>query len=186
MLAFLGERVGGRKLRLFAVAAYRHIWTRVADLASRTAVVVAERFADGLADEVELEAARAEAYHHYLNSFEDTFHAYAAASPIAAHAAFVAAQDIESLQCSNHLAILLRDLVGNPWRPAVIDPAWRTATTVGIARAVYQEQDFEGLPVLADALEDAGCDDVSALHHLRGLGPHVRGCWCVDLLLDEE
>src|SRR5206468_5543005 len=108
MLAFLGEGVGGRKLRLFAVAAYRHIWTRVADPASRTAVTVAERFADGLADEEELEAARAAAYQYYLNSFEDTFHAYAAAGADAAHAAAVAASDIESLQRSNHLANLLR------------------------------------------------------------------------------
>src|SRR4051812_15119030 len=96
MLAFLGERAGGRKLRLFAVAAYRHIWSRVADPASRAAVAVAELFADGLASEAELEAAHAAARRYYLNSFEDTFHAYAAASADAAHAAAVAAQDIES------------------------------------------------------------------------------------------
>ena len=186
MLAFLDGRASDRKLRLFAVAAYRHIWAWVADPASRTAVVVAERFADGLAGEAELEAVHAAAYHHYLNSFEDTFHAYAAADPVAAHAAAVAASDVESLQRSNHLAPLLRDLVGNPWRPVVIDSAWRTTTTVGIALAAYQERDFERLPILADALEDAGCDDVLALGHLRGPGPHTRGCWVLDGILDRR
>jgi hypothetical protein len=173
-------------LRLFAVAAYRHIWAWVADPASREAVAVAERFADGLADEAELEAARAAACRYYLNSYKDTFHAYAAASGDAVHAATVAASDIESLQRSHQLAILLRDLVGNPWRTCVIDPAWRTATTLGIARLAYQEQDFEGLPILADALEDAGCDDVSILGHLRGSLPHTRGCWILDALLDRR
>src|SRR5947207_9832826 len=101
MLAFLGERVGSRKLRLFAVAAYRHIWPWVADPASREAVAVAERFVDGLADEEELEAARAAACRYYLNSYKDTYHAYAAAGADAAHAATVAALDVESLQRSN-------------------------------------------------------------------------------------
>jgi hypothetical protein len=186
MLAFLGARVGGRKLRLFAVAAYRHIGAWVADPASREAVAVAERFADGRADDAEREAAHAAAHHHYLNSFDDTFHAYAAADEDPAHAAAVAAQDLDSLQRSSHLALLLRDLVGNPWRPAVVAPAWRTETTVGIARAVYQAQAFDGLPILADALEDAGCDDANALDHLRSPGPHTRGCWVLDCILGKE
>ncbi len=185
MLAFLDDRVGDRKLRLFAVAAYRYIWAWLADPASRAAVVAAERFADGRAGPAELQAAHAAAYHHYLNSFDDTFHAYAAAHPVAAHAAAIAASDVESLQRANHLAPLLRDLVGNPWRPVVVDSAWRTPK-VGIARAAYEEQDFARLPILADALEDAGCDEGSALDHLRGPGPHARGCWVLDQLLDRR
>jgi hypothetical protein len=78
---------------------------------------------------------------------------------------------------------LLRDLLGNPFRPAAIDPLWKTAAVDALARGVYEERAFDRLPFLADALEEAGCTDAILLNHLRGPGPHVRGCWCVDLLL---
>jgi hypothetical protein len=83
-------------------------------------------------------------------------------------------------------ADLLRELVGNPLRPAVLDPAWlawRGGTLRRIARAAYDEYRFEELPVLADALEEAGCTDPVILGHCRDGGDHVRGCWLVDLLL---
>ena len=79
---------------------------------------------------------------------------------------------------------MLRCLFGNPFRPVpVIPSAWRTPTVLGMARAIYTERRFEDLPILADALEDAGCTDAALLDHCRGPGPHVRGCWVVDLLL---
>ena len=81
---------------------------------------------------------------------------------------------------------LLRDLLGNPFRPVVIDPLWKTAAVDALARGVYEERAFDRLPFLADALEEAGCTDPAILAHLRGPGPHVRGCWCVDLLLGKE
>ena len=83
-------------------------------------------------------------------------------------------------------ASLLRDISGNPFRPVTIDRAWRTATAVAIAQAIYDERAFDRLPVLADALEDAGCDNADLLGHCRSPGPHVRGCWVVDLLLGKE
>jgi hypothetical protein len=52
-----------------------------------------------------------------------------------------------------------------------------------LASAVYTERAFDRLPVLADALEEAGCVDADILSHLRGAGPHALGCWCLDLLL---
>jgi hypothetical protein len=61
--------------------------------------------------------------------------------------------------------------------------AWKDGTVRRIAQAVYAERDFSGLPILADALEDAGCTDSTILEHLRDPGPHVRGCWPVDLVL---
>ena len=60
---------------------------------------------------------------------------------------------------------------------------WSGGTVVKIASAVYDDRAFDRLPILADALEDAGCDDADILAHCRGPGPHVRGCWVVDLVL---
>jgi len=80
----------------------------------------------------------------------------------------------------------IRDVVGNPFRSATIDPAWLAwsgGLVVKLALGAYEERDFACLPVLADALEDAGCIDEVILSHLRSPGPHVRGCWAVDLIL---
>jgi hypothetical protein len=77
----------------------------------------------------------------------------------------------------------LRDIFGNPFRPVTFDPDWRTSTAVAIAQAAYDSREFGNLPVLADALQDAGCENADVLDHLRGPGPHVRGCWVVDLVL---
>jgi hypothetical protein len=78
---------------------------------------------------------------------------------------------------------LVRDVFGHPFRAVPFDPDWRTATARGLARAVYAERAFDRLPILADALEDAGCDSPDVLAHCRGEGPHARGCWVVDLVL---
>jgi len=66
------------------------------------------------------------------------------------------------------------------------DPSWRTSTTVGLARAIYESRDFGAMPILADALEEAGCDSPELLAHCRTDTPHVRGCWVVDLVLGES
>jgi hypothetical protein len=85
---------------------------------------------------------------------------------------------------------LLRDLFGPlPFRPAPANsfvPAWNDRLVVKIAQGIYAESTFERLPVLGDALEEAGCSDRELLGHLRGPGPHVRGCWAVDLILGKE
>jgi hypothetical protein len=90
-------------------------------------------------------------------------------------------------------ALLLRDIFGNPFRPARCDPAVLTADAVALANAAYGERalpqgDLDGtlLRVLADALEEAGCADESILTHLHSPGPHVRGCWALDLVLGKE
>ena len=82
--------------------------------------------------------------------------------------------------------VLLRDIFGNPFRPVVIDPAWRTSTVVALARQMYNSRDFSPMPILADALQDAGCDNEDILNHCRDASvPHVRGCWVVDLALGQ-
>jgi hypothetical protein len=90
-------------------------------------------------------------------------------------------------------AELLRDVFGNPFRPVTVDPAWRTPAVTSLAQAAYEERilpaghlDPQRLSVLADSLEEAGCTDQAILEHLRGPGPHTRGCWPVDLLLGRE
>jgi hypothetical protein len=83
-------------------------------------------------------------------------------------------------------AELLRDLVRGPFRPLVFRAAWRTANggaVANLAWAIADEEAFDRLPILADALEDAGCAEPELLGHLRGGGPHVRGWWALDLVL---
>jgi hypothetical protein len=82
----------------------------------------------------------------------------------------------------NQLA-LARDIFGNPFRPVAFDPRWRTSDVIGLAKAIYDDNTFERMPILADALMDAGCEDEQVIGHCRGPGPHVRGCWVVDLIL---
>jgi hypothetical protein len=81
---------------------------------------------------------------------------------------------------------LIRDIFGNPYRPVAVDPGWLSPTAVSLARGIYAEKAFDRLPVLADALLEAGCSDEQLLGHCHGPGPHVRGCWVVDLVLGKE
>jgi hypothetical protein len=79
----------------------------------------------------------------------------------------------------------VRDVFGNPFRSVRLAPSWLTwnnGTIPKLARAIGEEQAFDRLPILADALEDAGCTNRDILDHCRGPGPHIRGCWVVDLL----
>jgi hypothetical protein len=85
---------------------------------------------------------------------------------------------------------LIREVFGNPLRPVVFAQAWRTTDVTALARAAYETRSLpsgrlerDRLGVLADALEDAGCTEETLLRHLRGEGPHVRGCWALDLVL---
>jgi hypothetical protein len=94
-----------------------------------------------------------------------------------------AAKAEEQVQCG-----LLRDIAGPPARPA-LGRAWRSGdrgTVRGVAEAIYEGSAFDRLPILADALEDAGCTDAELLGHLRSPGPHVRACWALDLVLGKE
>jgi hypothetical protein len=84
------------------------------------------------------------------------------------------------------LATLFREISGNPYRPVVLDPGWATATVLALSHGIYDAGDFTPLPILADALEDAGCADEQVLGHCRSAGVHVRGCWVLDLLLGKE
>ena len=82
-----------------------------------------------------------------------------------------------------HNIDLLHETHGNPYRYVPFSPEWRTDTAVSLARTMYASRDFSAMPILADALQDAGCNSDDILDHCRGPGPHVRGCWVVDLVL---
>jgi hypothetical protein len=84
----------------------------------------------------------------------------------------------EAAQCA-----LMRDIFGNPFRPVALDRAWLSPAVGGLAATIYEERQFDELPILADALDDAGCDNDAVLSHCRQPGEHVRGYWVVDLLL---
>jgi hypothetical protein len=90
--------------------------------------------------------------------------------------------DEQAAQCE-----LLRDIFGTPFRKhSRVKKAWLTDTVLSLARQMYESRDFSAMPILADALQDAGCENADILEHCRGLGPHVRGCWVVDLILEKE
>jgi hypothetical protein len=78
------------------------------------------------------------------------------------------------------------DIVGDPAHLVPFDPRWRTSDVIGVAQGIYDEKAFVRLPILADALMDAGCEDEQIISHCRSKGPHVRGCWVVDLVLGKK
>ena len=201
MLEFLRGKASDRKLRLLAVACCRRIQRLLSDERSRSALVAAEWFADGLfashdllpyyhaasqaaallaSDTPGFAAARAaaDAVRTYRPHHEVGF---CRAAEACSGAAATAMPKDRPAQC-----LLLRDIFGNPFRPVAFSPEWRTSTAVGIARGMYESRDFSAMPILADALQDAGCDSEDILSHCRGPGPHVRGCWVVDLVLGKE
>jgi hypothetical protein len=177
MLEFLRGKASDRKLRLFAVACSRQHGWRMRQAPFQDAVEVAERIADGNGTLAELET-------HLAWGFP--FPAAAADPTAGANAAAVSRRwDVTPVKKAD----LVRDLFGNPFRPAALSPewlAWKDGTVPKLAQAVYDGGRFTDLPILADALEDAGCTDAEILNHCRSGGEHVRGCWVVDLLLGKS
>lgn len=104
---------------------------------------------------------------------------------VATHAASVAesAHGVPFARERRRQVGLLHCVFGDPLDPVVFDPAWRTPTAVALASGAYADRDWGRLPILADALQDAGCEDESILGHCREPGDHARGCWVLDLIL---
>lgn len=94
--------------------------------------------------------------------------------------------DAEPAAEASAQAGMLRDIFGNPFRPVTFDPAWLTPAVTSLAQMSYEERTFDRMPELADALEQLGCTNADILEHCRGPGPHVRGCWVVDLVLGKS
>jgi hypothetical protein len=199
VLRQLKGTLSSRKFRLFACACCRRIW----DLISpkwRTRVEVAEQFVDRKASASELDAQFSIIFHNEckhanlaaLQTCAPTLRIVDNACNAAINAKLAAMRTEET--AAQHA--LLADIAGNPFRQAVIDPAWlawNDRTIPRLARAAYEERDLPAgtlsetnLAILADALEEAGCNDAGMLTHLRSPGPHVRGCWALDRLLGRD
>jgi hypothetical protein len=214
LLNLIEGKVSDRKLRLFACACCLRNWI-FTEPACEEVVATAARFADGWATGEELNEARLRAA-DLIGDDPFVAHAFGleAVAAVAMMPAVEAARatlraamtsvrqnisyaDIPGFdahqaeteavrgelwdQCE-----LLRHIIGNPFRPVAIDPAWlrwNDGTVVKMAQAIYDENRFADLPVLADALQDAGCDNEEILIHCRTPMEHPRGCWVVDALL---
>jgi hypothetical protein len=199
MLALHGICSDLRKRRLFAVACCR----RIADLLTRSgvkAVNAAELFADGATSQRELHdawrgigfprviprgyaAAAARAACVFSSGYDGTTDATAFAANARAKKPGNTRDKQRVLERAAQ-ADLVRDIFGNPFRTVSFAPEWRTDTAVSLARQMYQSRDFSAMPILADALQDAGCDNHEVLAHCRDTKQaHVRGCWVVDGVL---
>ena len=249
MLQVVGGEVTERKLRLFACAAARQVWPLLVDPRTRTAVEVAQRYADGLATADELRAAheaalaasgdasaemqdilaRADPQTDRWPIFVSILE-YAAAANVGvwatdleigpadprwgAHRAYFVEQVRDSVctaavhnvsptlplgpppdevarQAAGEaemrvLASIVRCLIPDPARTIHIEERWQSATVLSLATGIYEEKAFDRMPILADALQDAGCDNEEILNHCRQPGVHSRGCYVVDLLLGKS
>jgi hypothetical protein len=215
MLEYLSGKGSDRKLRLFACTCAREILSPLSRIRCSDHVEIAERFAEGLATEEEREFAllyaRPIAERLEAASSVDAYAAEAAFALVIPGGYASAEQTLEyvisalrvergidswrdaerpevqairSLHCH-----FVREIFGNLFRPISLNPfwlSWKDRTLPKLAQAIYDERRFEDMPILADALEDAGCADAAILSHCRGPGPHVRGCWVLDLLLGKQ
>lgn len=221
LLEFIRNRIGGRRCRLLAASFCRHVEALIPEKCGHQAISIAERYADGLASDQELDTIServSDAYVLFPNPapvntdpplefkmesvalqatrfltrthpefLEDCCRCTYLAS---LREAFLRAEPVEdgrlrSAQMRWQLA-LIHEVVGDPFRPVTFDPTWRTGDVLALARGIYDAKAFDRLPILADALQDAGCDSAELLDHCRGPGPHVRGCWALDLVLGQE
>lgn len=202
----------GRKYRLFACACVRRVWRLLTDERYRTVTEMAEQVADGLIPEEQI----GNAWEKWCDdpAFADGSDGMVAAlsatgtgarwSPEDAQKhALIALVDsdvtspesreraeLEELEAQGRL---LHCIFGNPFRPTSLASALRTPAVISLAQCAYNQRALPSgeldrvlLSILADALEDAGCNTPELLAHLRNPGPHVRGCWPVDLIMARE
>jgi hypothetical protein len=213
MLDFLEGKASDRKLRLFAVACCRRIWHLLPNDSCRTVVELRELSVEGLDTKQQLREVEERFWDDSWEKVSGLFGYYFGREAVAyllyndecdgadgvAWQAAVAA-GTGQLQPDGHSykasdaeqaaqSFLVRDIFGNPFRLVALDPAWliwHDATIPRLARTIYDERAFDRMPILADALEEAGCNDPAIIDHCRQPGEHVRGCWVVDLLLGKS
>ncbi|HYT91785.1 MAG TPA: hypothetical protein VEL76_23930 [Gemmataceae bacterium] len=212
MLTFARRRANfsQRKRRLFACGCCQRLGPLLPE-AHRRALAVAEQFADGLVSQAALTTAWSRAsFDDVTRSNHAAWAAWAVAgdprdalltqtllSNISLYAANAIANrplracsvDPRSaptwhVERTRHRS-LLRDVI-HPFRTGPLDATHLPATVTAIAGTIYEERRFEELPILADALEEAGCENPDLLAHCRAAGEHVRGCWAVDWLLGKQ
>jgi len=192
MLEYLRGKVGDRKLRLLAVAWCDQITHQTITDRDRVAIREGERYADGLSGESErfkawdaIQLSKEAAVRS--EDFDRAAWLMCLQRPLAKE---MDADDLIGLARSVSRPgawVHIRDIIGSLFRPSAplcTDVlAWNGGTVRRIAGGIYEDRAFGRLPILADALLDAGCEDEELLAHCRSEGPHVRGCWAVDLIL---
>jgi hypothetical protein len=202
MLHDLNPDCNGRKVMLYAVAVFLRVPGLLTEVMQEW-VELAERVAAGQATDEDLEefpwinlAAENDVKHYAEHDTPSSRAQYAAIGDVLtcnwmignkefAPVNPVPPEELEPVRRAN--ADLLREVFGNPFRPVTFDSAWRTSTAIALATQMYESRDFGAMPILADALQDAGCDNEDVLNHCREAKQvHVRGCWVVDLVLGEE
>jgi hypothetical protein len=213
LLEFVRSHPSARKARLLACSWVRRRWDELEDLEDcRSAVVVAERFADGLANPAELRRTSQAAYEAHCRRFgpelglagidavlaaeenpwefaknlHEQSTGYYSVVPLVSDASEQQALKEWTEAWHVRCVSLVRDLYGNPFRPVVINPTWLSPNVVMLTRGIYEDRAFDRMPVLGDALEEAGCDNGDILVHCRSQTEHVRGCWVVDAILGKS
>jgi hypothetical protein len=215
MMVELKSKASDRKLRLFDICCCRRLapyYAVIGLCGVPEAIDRAELFADGLVSEEELKRAQAALARSCFNDEEKQVINIAAHADLAIWTILTPAWEDQGTvhehlwltdaweemdpqrqfpneKFAKEFSILsnyVRDIFGNPFRPVAFAPEWRTDSAIAIAKQMYESRDFSAMPILADALQDAGCDNDAILSHCRGPGPHVRGCWVVDLVLGKE
>jgi hypothetical protein len=205
MLTLLGQRFSDRKLRLFSCACCRRVWRFARDERLAGVLDAIERYADGEAKERDRMDARkiAEAVYANVDKPQDCLsielrtaaeksirkHSLNRGELAAAAVGWSGNANFTRIKATERRkqAVLLRDMAGDPFHPIALDPAWRTSDVVLLAKGIYEDRAFDRMPILSDALQDAGCDKNDLLTHLRDTKQvHVRGCWVVDLVLGKS
>ena len=183
MLVFLRDKASDRKLRLFSCACYRNILELLPDGRSRELLETCERLADGLITYNELWTVSCLIVNDKQIAWGlQEFDAWKGARITSFKSAALAAKRKER----QHQARLMRCVFNHPSRPITCDPLSLPAIVTGIAQAIYDDRNFDSLPILADALEESGCTNSEIMAHCREPGPHVRGCWVVDAVLGKK
>jgi hypothetical protein len=189
MLEFLRGSSGmKRKRRLLACACCRLVWDQLSTDAWRIAVEVAERTVDAAATSHELRAAAEAAKNSSAEMWDfrpNQAAAFATHYDVSHSNTLAVVLHISILDGGHRTGALIRDLF-NPFRTGQLDSHWLTSNVIDLAKTIYDDRAFDRLPILADALMDAGCSDEQILNHCRSDGPHVRGCWVVDRILGKE
>lgn len=197
------DRQSRRKVGLFVCACYYHVWSQVA-LTDRPLIEALENHIEGTAAWQNVEEAYWEGIrqHRRIQRAKDErvgnvcFVSYFTPAEYLSNtirlvneaARLTEKRNVpETQQAERRVqAQLIRDIFGNPFRPVALTPAWVNPPAKQLTHTIYDDRAFDRLPILADALEEAGCDNADILSHCRGPGPHVRGCWVVDLILGKS
>ena len=186
MLESLRGEASARKLRLFALACVQRFPALYPAISQ--VIQMSELYAEGAAGWTELASARKLAKELYREAMQRRVGLGAGAVRdvclVASPSAFAAAQGVIPMIsfAPEKSTRFVHDIFGNPFRPVVVDPSWLTSDVVVLAEGIYQDRAVDRMPILADALQDAGCDSDDILNHCRQPGEHVRGCWVIDLL----